>query len=258
MVDSDDTYKHVIRPFNASSVSRQYKDNKYMSTIVDNKDIIDRKAASRLLKVSMRTIDRYRQSGQITTQIRDNKIFLSKSEILEFIQKTTEKLNRQSRQEKNSKMASDRPVDSVALGEDTSTSDDTYTFVNTRTVPPDAHRDIESHPRDIDLIDTYKKMYEEISLELRRRQEELEGAHYRIGQLEGQLRYSIPLPEHKGEILKLTESAQGLEKDITEKQIRLKKIREVLYYEKLNKRIYLIVILSLLALQPLWLYLSHR
>lgn len=236
-----------------------------MTTFVENKDLIDRKAASRLLKVSMRTLDRYRQSGQVATRIIDNKIFLSKSEILEFIARHNEQIKGHSRHEKNAKMSRDTSVDNAAQGEDTTGVDaphevhddqgNTYTFVDTRQVPSRNQEHIQSHERDLDLVETYKKMYEEIAAELRRRQEELEGAHYRIGQLEGQLRYAIPLPEHKSEILKLTESTQQLEHDITDKQLRLKKIREALYYERLNKRIYLIVVLALLLLQPLWLYL---
>ncbi len=239
-----------------------------MTTFVENKDLIDRKTASRLLKVSMRTLDRYRQNGQVATRIIDNKIYLSKREILEFIARQNEQLQRHSRQEKNAKMSSDTVVDNAAHGVDTAEPSlhheardqqgNTYTFVDTHHVSPESHRDVESHGREHDLIDTYKNMYEEITAELRRRQEELEAAHYRIGQLEGQLRYSVPLPEHKSEILKLTDSTQHLEQDIMEKQLRLKKVREAYYYEKLNKRIYLLVVLGLLALQPLWLYLVSR
>ncbi len=214
-----------------------------MSTTVENKDLIDRKAASRLLKVSTRTLDRYRQGGRLSTRIIDNKILLSKSEVLDFI-------HSQSRQEKNAKMSSDRHVDTPAQGD----SIDEVQFVETRQVEPP----VTSHDRDhdTDLIDMYKKMYEELSLELRKRQDELEGAHYRIGQLEGQLRYAVPLPEHKSEILKLTESTQLLEQDVMEKQVRLKKIREAFYYEKLNKRIYFALVIGLLLLQPLWIYLA--
>lgn len=120
-----------------------------------------------------------------------------------------------------------------------------------------------SHTRDHELIETYKKMYEQLTAELKARQDELEGAHYRIGQLESQIKYSIPLQEHrtvtldnKNEILLLTESTKSLQTEIADKLTRLKKIREALYYEKLNKRIYLAIVLALLALQPLWLLLK--
>ncbi len=240
-----------------------------MSNSVENRDLIDRKAASRLLKVSMRTLDRYRRNGQVATQIIDNKILLSKSELLDFIARHNQDRKGQNRQIKNARMSRDNNVDSgenrediVSDGLHQEVQDDqgnTYTFVDTHEVPAKNQRDIHSHSHETaDLIETYKKMYEELSLELRKRQEELEGAHYRIGQLEGQLRYSIPLPTHKSEILKLTESTQQLEQEITDKQVRLKKIREALYYEKLNKRIYMVVILGLLALQPLWIYLVSR
>lgn len=232
-----------------------------MTNVVENKDLIDRKAASRLLKVSMRTLDRYRRNGQVATRIVDNKILLSKSEILEYIARHNETVARQNRQTKSAKMSRDTNVDSAAYDETEDGDGNTYTFVSAQQVSSDDgrhEREIQGHERETNLIDTYKKMYEEISGELRRRQEELEAAHYRIGQLEGQLRYAIPLPEHKSEVLRLTESTQQLEQDVLEKQLRLRKVREALYYEKLNKRIYLIVVLGLLALQPLWLYLVSR
>lgn len=231
-----------------------------MTTIVENKDLIDRKTASRLLKISLRTLDRYRQSGKMTTRIIDNRILLSKSEILDIIQSKKDKITSHARHEKNDNLSRDNQDDNMVDSEDMTT--DGYTFVETRHVenapssssphPPD------SRPQDMDIIEMYKRMYEELSSELRKRQDELEGAHYRIGQLEGQLRYSVPLPEHKSEILKLTESTQSLERDVTEKQLRLKKIREALYYETFNKRIYLAVIIALLLIQPLWIYLANR
>lgn len=120
------------------------------------------------------------------------------------------------------------------------------------------------HPHDHDLIETYKKMYEQLITELKARQEELEGAHYRIGQLESQIKYekvsrhhdNAQLPQQT-EILRLTQSAQSLQNEITEKVTRLKKVREALYYEKLNKRIYLGLVITLLLLQPLWLLLKN-
>ncbi len=230
-----------------------------MTTIVENKDLIDRKAASRLLKISLRTLDRYRQSGRITTKIIDNRILLSKSEILELARSQKDKISSHTRHEKSDNLSRDNQQDNSVDREDTGSGD--YTFVEARHIEqvpsPQSPHPPDEHAHDLDLIEMYQRMYEELSLELRKRQDELEGAHYRIGQLEGQLRYSVPLPEHKSEILKLTNSTQSLERDVTEKQLRLKKIREALYYETFNKRIYLAVIIGLLVIQPLWIYLAN-
>lgn len=237
-----------------------------MSTIVENKDVIDRKAASRLLKVSMRTLDRYRHAGQLTTKIVDNKILLSRSEIIEFMASQRSRINSHARHDKYGDMSRDNEVDSGNKKEeksDRNENDDEPIFVETRTSTQGQSRReknneniAEPHARDYELIETYKKMYEQLAVELKARQEELEGAHYRIGQLEGQIRYSVPLPEHKNEMQRLLTSGKQLEEEVAEKLLRLKKIREALYYEKLNKRIYLAIVVTLLLLQPLWLLLK--
>ncbi|MCX6733543.1 MAG: helix-turn-helix domain-containing protein [Candidatus Peregrinibacteria bacterium] len=237
-----------------------------MSTIVENKDVIDRKAASRLLKVSMRTLDRYRHAGQLTTKIIDNKILLSRSEIIEFMASQRSRITSHARHEKYQDMSRDTGVDSGNKKEeksDRNENDDEPIFVETRTSTQgqskkekNSENIAEPRARDYELIETYKKMYEQLAAELKMRQEELEGAHYRIGQLEGQIKYSVPLPEHKNEMQRLLTSGKQLEEEVAEKLLRLKKIREALYYEKLNKRIYLAIVVTLLLLQPLWLLLK--
>ncbi len=237
-----------------------------MSTIVENKDVIDRKAASRLLKVSMRTLDRYRHAGQLTTKIIDNKILLSRSEIIELMASQRSRITRHDRHTENANMSNDTIVDKGTKNRDNADKnekDDEPIFVETRTSTnrqsntEKNHGNIaEPHVRDYELIETYKKMYEQLATELKARQEELEGAHYRIGQLEGQIRYSVPLPEHRNEMQRLLTSGKQLEEEVAEKLLRLKKIREALYYEKLNKRIYLGIVITLLSLQPLWFLLK--
>ena len=45
---------------------------------------IDRKTAAKLLKISIRTLDRYIQADKLSTRKDDGRIWLSKSEILDF------------------------------------------------------------------------------------------------------------------------------------------------------------------------------
>lgn len=228
-----------------------------MVTFVENKDLIDRKAASRLLKISIRTLDRYRQAGHVTTRIVDNKILLSRSEVIEFMAGQKDKITRHDRHGKNDSMSSDNSVDKHTQNNSQVDSVDLSdpVFVETRRSPA---QDISSHERETDVIETYKKMYQQVATELKSRQDELEAAHYRIGQLEGQIRYSIPLPEHKQEVQKLLQSGRQLEEQIIEKQMRLRKIRDAFYYERLNKRVYLAIVITLLLLQPLWITLIQH
>lgn len=229
-----------------------------MKTTVDNKDLIDRKTASRLLKVSIRTIDRYRQSGVLSTQIVNNKILLSRSDAIEL-------LERQSRQSKYGGMSMDRRRDTEdksydsahRYGEEMPHYDDTIVVDTEKTPIKSRKRDVDSGVDGVDMHSVYKSMYEEMSQQLHQKQQELEVVKYRIGLLEAQLRYTVPLAEHKHQTTLLLESGESLKAELEEKIARIKKLREIAYYEKLNKRIYLALVIVLALIQPLWLLLRN-
>ncbi|PIR54668.1 hypothetical protein COU74_05265 [Candidatus Peregrinibacteria bacterium CG10_big_fil_rev_8_21_14_0_10_36_19] len=105
---------------------------------------------------------------------------------------------------------------------------------------------------------TYKKLFEELKQELREKQERLEIANYRVGQLESQVRNSIPMLEYHNESFKRTQKEDELKKELVHSTETAKKIAKQLHYEKLNKRIFVIILLIILALQPLWLLLVYR
>lgn len=212
-------------------------------------ELIDRKVAGKLLKMSIRTIDRYRHNGQLTTTVIDNKIFLKKSEIENFI-------CRHSRQNKTTFVSTEDTVDTVDRNMDTG---DARENIKSR------ERTIRSHhEHEIDLTEYYKKMYEDLMTELRQRESELQAANYRIGKLEGQVRYSVPLIEYQQEKRQLvTEGSHYKQLAITEKNLRqqsesqMKKAYKNFLIERLNKRIYLAIVLAFILLQPLWLFLAR-
>lgn len=230
--------------------TRHIVDKIFMTKEALSTELIDRKVAGKLLKMSIRTIDRYRHSGQLTTTILDNKIFLKKSEIDDFI-------SRHSRHKKTTYVSTEDTVDTVDKNMDT---EDTRENIKSR------ERTIRSHhEHEINLTDYYKKMYEDLMTELRQRESGLQAANYRIGKLEGQVRYSVPLIEYQQEKRQLlTEGSKYRELAITEKKLReqsesqMKKAYKNFLIERLNKRIYLAIVLALILLQPLWLFLVQK
>jgi len=118
--------------------------------------------------------------------------------------------------------------------------------------------EIEKNVKRSDSSQFYQKLYEETREELREKQERLEIANYRVGQLEAQLKNSIPLLEyHRESSEKKLEKAKLLEqKELTEKALiqTTKKLR----FEEYNKKLILTILLILLALQPLWLLLLAK
>jgi len=82
-----------------------------------------------------------------------------------------------------------------------------------------------------DLI--YKKLYEEQKEEVRSFQRRLEGANYRVGQLESQVKESVPLLEHQ-------KLLTGHKKEV------------------FNKKILYVLLGALLLAQPLWIFLAFN
>jgi len=77
----------------------------------------------------------------------------------------------------------------------------------------------------------YKKLYEEQKEEVRSFQRRLEGANYRVGQLESQIKESVPLLDHQ-------KLLTGHKKEV------------------FNKKILYILLIVLLLIQPIWLILA--
>ena len=67
----------------------------------------------------------------------------------------------------------------------------------------------------------YKKLYEEQHSELKQKQEKLEAAHFRVGQLEAQLQQSVPLLTAQKESDELKEKIHTAEKKQRSAELRM-------------------------------------
>lgn len=106
-------------------------------------------------------------------------------------------------------------------------------------------------------ISIYKGLYEEARQELYEARKRLEGANYRVGELEAKLSSSIPLLEHQktqAELLELATTKNTLEKELTtaekektklEKQVQ--KEEETAYIEKIKRVAYMTLLLVLIG-----------
>ncbi len=211
---------------------------------VDNAEsvyTVDRKAASKLLKVSMRTLDRYVKAKKLSSALVDGRIWLNRGELVDFVDAGERRhvglRNYVSMPDLSIDNAVQIDVDSVDTGDE-------------------GRSEIFSKPRKSGGK-IYKKLYLELKEELKEKQDRLEIANYRVGQLESQIRNSVPMLEYHREKF----DREKLQKDLNEKlqitQEKLAKTLPVLRYERLTKRIFMVVLLTLLALQPLWLLLAN-
>ena len=225
-------------------VHRHKIDNKSTMETGENTYNIDRKAAGKLLKVSMRTIDRYVKAKKLSIKLIGGRIWLNKAEIASF------------------KSAKERPVyvDKVTLStSDLSIDDDVDKVDKVEVIGQEDFGKTSSKINENALSnEIYKKLYFDTKEELNEKQERLEIANYRVGQLEAQVKNSIPLLEYHRENYERKKLEEDLETKITEHTSLLRRLNLDLKTETFKKRITLIIVFTILALQPLWLLLIYK
>lgn len=104
----------------------------------------------------------------------------------------------------------------------------------------------------------YKNLFEEAKEELKRKQELLEGANYRVGQLEAMLKDTVPLLDHQRALNSEKYTQQQLQESFELQLVKTQEIEKKLKEEATDKKLYLILLFIILLLQPLWLFLAYR
>lgn len=208
---------------------------------------LDRKAASRLLKVSIRTIDRYIKDKKLSTSVVDGRVWLDRAEVGQFKDQKEEKRKVGNVDMSTPKMSIDNGVDSQVDNVD---KIEVINRDNVSTVSTRKKKTTENK--------VYKELYTQAKEELNEKQERLEIANYRVGQLEAQLKNTIPILEYHKESFEKKKKQDELKEKITQQNTVIKRIKTHLKSATFNKRVFLIILLALLALQPLWLLLIYR
>lgn len=204
---------------------------------------LSREAASKLLKVSIRTLDRYIKAKKMSTVVVDGRIWLKKDEIEEFSRSKDECVRVDSVKMSTSGLSTDNGVDNV----------DNIEVVRQGHVDSMSTKQRPSGGN----AETFKKLYEELKEEVKEKQERLEIANYRVGQLENQVRNSIPMLEYHRESYEKKRLEDDIKVKLDESAGIIKTLSAKLKYTKFSKRLYIAILLIILALQPLWLLLLN-
>jgi hypothetical protein len=207
---------------------------------------IDRKTASKLLKVSIRTVDRYIVAKKLSTENRDGRIWLEKSEI-KLLQD-----RKNSRQNMDTVMP-DMSIDSVVSTPVDMSMDSVHSV---STLEQKKRKDPGCSSSGQEQV--YKKLFEEQRQELKQKQERLEGANYRVGQLEALLKDTVPLLDYQRALNEKDTSQNELYKTLEGEKAQGEQLKLKIKEEKFDKKIYLILLFVLLLLQPLWLILTLK
>lgn len=213
---------------------------------------LDRKAASKLLRISLRTVDRYIKEKKLSTRVVNGRVWLDKEELGRFKWLKVPVSTVDNVDMSTPHLSIDNDVDNV---------DKNFTSNVDNVDTPDEENVYSTSTRKKDVYieeKIYKNLYVELKDELREKQERLEIANYRVGQLEAQVRNSVPLLEYHRESYSKKKQEKEFKNKITEQGTMIKKLFNQLRSEKFNKRIFLIILLTILALQPLWLLMLYK
>lgn len=221
---------------------------------------VDRKVASKLLKVSMRTLDRYVRSKKLSSVLVDGRVWLNRAEIADFLSSDKRRHSGLKSYVSTPDLSIDNAVhvdvDSVDTGQEGRFENFSGRHEQGEVLSNNSAERSEA-PLSRRGGRIYKKLYLELKEELKEKQDRLEIANYRVGQLESQIRNSVPMLEYHREKFDREKAQKDLQEKLKEAQTQLSKTLPILRYEKLTKRIFMVVLLTLLALQPLWLLLSN-
>ncbi len=229
--------------------------------------VIDRKKSAEILQISIRTLDRYIQKGMINKKEIGGRIFINVKDLKPLIPKsrfgqiTSNEIDDIEEIKSNSDKSSKTEYSNTEENQSSETESATEIGDN---------QYISSTPSKISSEDNtiYEKLYEEAVTELKVKQERLEGANYRVGQLESQLKESVPLLNYKKAIAEEKNKRQELESLISDfehntevlsqtldsQNTELDQIQQNFQIEKNIKNIFLIILIILFLLQPFWLF----
>lgn len=214
---------------------------------------ITRKQAADLLDVSTRTIDRYIRNKRLSARKKGGNILLSEEELNNLKVSLFQNMHGASPDVPG---RAHRHVDSVSSHETQAIFDaETGEIEETieRPIPVESAA-LTSHS---EREKVFEELYDLSRREVREYHNKLEAANYRLGQIETQMKHSVPLLEYHSKEELVREQAHLIDTKLKRQEETVQIMETELKSERLNKNIYIGLLFGLLALQPLlWLLLQ--
>lgn len=206
---------------------------------------VTRDSAAALLEVSTRTIDRYIRSKKLSARKKGGNILLSEQELSNFKVSRFQNVHGATPDVPGRAHRHINNVDSgVVLDSETGEIE-----------MPQAEVAVASKVSEREKV--FEELYDLSRREVREYHNKLEAANYRLGQIETQIKHSVPLLEFHEQSEALAQKEQMVAGKLKHQEEALEILEADLKGEKLNKNIYIGLLFGLLALQPLlWLLLQ--
>ncbi len=215
---------------------------------ITQKYSVTRKQAATLLDVSTRTIDRYIRSKKLSARKKGGAILLNEEELQNF---KVAKFQNMHGASPSGEGRAHRHIDNVKSAKQTTI--DGVTGLLEKESKPKGELAKASTVRD----EVFEELYNLSRREIREYHNKLEAANYRLGQLETQMKHSVPLLDFQAKEEKIREQESIINMKVRRQEEALEMLEQEIKAERLNKNIYIGLLFGLLALQPLlWLLLQ--
>ncbi len=202
---------------------------------------VDRIEASKILKTSTRTVDRYMRKYNFKTR-KDGRLVLIKRVDIDKIIK--EHLGRivDINDESFSKILSTNSEIP------TTENNDTVSTLAVSDIKVEKIKDSENNKSENRI---YKDLYQETKKDLKEKQDRLEAATYRVGQLESQVKSMVPLLDYTKKDKELQETFHTMEQKAIQNQELVAQMERKLRSERIAKWTYLSLVGLLLVAEPI-------
>ncbi|MFH0837880.1 MAG: helix-turn-helix domain-containing protein [Patescibacteria group bacterium] len=192
---------------------------------------VDREEASEILKVSTRTVDRYIRKFRFKTRKDGRRVLIKKVDVDKIIEEHIGQFV-----DIRSTIFDKREEQTKAIN---NTSD-----VALKDIKVESVRKSEKEE------EVYKGLYHEAKNELKEKQERLDAATYRVGQLESQVKTMVPMLDYTHKEKELKEAKTAIEQKELEKLQEIRRMEHKLKTERVAKWIYLSLVGLLLVAEP--------
>lgn len=203
---------------------------------------VDREEASEILKVSTRTVDRYVRKYRFKTRKDGRRVLIRRVDVDRIIQDHIGQFI----EEKNAFLESENSSETASMNPAEAVQDEAKLLVKDLKV--EAVKKTEKAEKEQEV---YQNLYYEAKKELKEKQERLDAATYRVGQLEAQVKSMVPMLDYTRKEKELKEANIAIEQKEIEKTEMLQKMEKKIQNERLAKWIYLSLAGILLVVEPI-------
>ncbi len=202
--------------------------------------MLSRKEAAKKLKISVRTLDRYIRRGVFEVERSERSVWISEPSFEKYY--------------KNNYMGEATEKEEISEVEEIPVTVKGAIEAESEPVMLSSHE----HDYSLAPAQIYQQLYEEIKGKHDEQAKRLEGAHYRVGQLESQVKSMVPMLEFKKERKRLLLMDQKFKEGMKTAKLEVKKTKRLFESERFNKNVYIALVYGLLGLQPvMWLLLMQ-